>query len=122
MGSQRMGRWRLPGRSTSVEEKMGAGQSYRSRLLDSYPNPFNGRATIGFEIDRSQPVALHIHNMMGQQVRTLAEGVYPPGVFAVTWDGRDEGGHAVASGVYLCRLRLAGAVGGSPSDAGEVRP
>ena len=44
---------------------MGPRQSYRSRLLDSYPNPFNAHTTIGFEIDRSQPVALHIHNNDG---------------------------------------------------------
>ena len=110
MGSRRLGRWRLPGQATSVKEKMGQGQSYRPHPLESYPNPFNARTTIGFEIERSQPLSLRIHNTTGQLVTTLAQGVYPEGVFAVTWDGRDARGREVASGVYLCQLRLAGQV------------
>ncbi len=110
MGSRRLGRWRLPGQTTSVKEKMDQGQSYRLHPLESYPNPFNARTTIGFEIERSQPLSLRIHNTMGQRVTTLAEGVYPEGVFAVSWDGRDARGREVASGVYLCQLRLAGQV------------
>ena len=105
MGSRRMGRWRLPGRSTSIRQEMGSGPSYRFGRLDSYPNPFNGRTTIAFEVDRSQPLSLRIHNTLGQRVTTLAEGVYPEGMFAVAWDGRDDRGQDVASGVYLCRLR-----------------
>ena len=108
MGSHRLGRWRLPGQTTSVKEKMGQGQSYRLHPLESYPNPFNARTTIGFEIERSQPLSLRIHNTMGQRVTTLAQGVYPEGMFAVLWDGRDARGREVASGVYLCQLRLAG--------------
>ena len=105
MGSRRMGRWRLPRRSTSIEQEMGSGPSYRFGRLDSYPNPFNGRTTIAFEVDRSQPLSLRIHNVAGQRVTTLAEGVYPEGMFAVAWDGRDDLGQEVASGLYLCRLR-----------------
>ncbi len=52
-------------------------------------------------------MSLRVHNLTGQRVTTLAEGVYPEGVFAVSWDGRDDGGREVASGVYLARLRLA---------------
>ena len=103
---RRLARWRLPGRSTSIQRAPTHGQSHRSRLLDSYPNPFNADTTIGFELDRRQPVSLRIHNTTGQRVTTLAEGVYPEGVFAVSWDGRDDQGREVASGVYLCRLRL----------------
>ena len=103
----RLGRWRLPGQGTSVEDEPGPGSSGQSRLLDSYPNPFNARTTIGFELDRRQPVSLRVHNLTGQRVTTLAEGVYPEGAFAVSWDGRDDRGREVASGVYLARLRLA---------------
>ena len=105
---RRLGRWRLPQRPTSVEDEPGSsGASGQSRLLDSYPNPFNGRTLIGFELDRRQPVSLRVHNLTGQRVTTLAEGVYPEGAFVVSWDGRDDQGREVASGVYLCRLRLA---------------
>ena len=92
--------------STSVEDDSGSESSGQSRLFDSYPNPFNASTTIGFELDRRQPVSLRIHNLTGQRVTTLAEGVYPKGAFAVSWDGRDDRGREVASGVYLCRLRL----------------
>ena len=105
---RRLGRWRLPQGPTSVEDEPGSsGAPGQSRLFDSYPNPFNARTTIGFELDRGQPVSLRVHNLTGQQVTTLAEGVYPEGVFAVSWDGRDDQGREVASGVYLVRLRLA---------------
>ena len=105
---RRLGRWRLPQGPTSVEDEPGSsGAPGQSRLMESYPNPFNARTTIGFELDRRQPVSLRVHNLTGQQVTTLAEGVYPEGVFAVSWDGRDDQGREVASGVYLCRLRLA---------------
>ncbi|MCY3735054.1 MAG: hypothetical protein OXG13_01555 [Gemmatimonadaceae bacterium] len=106
IASTRLGRWRLPQRPTSVEDEPGPGSSGQSRLFDSYPNPFNARTTIGFELARRQPVSLAVHNLTGQQVATLAEGVYPGGVFAVSWDGRDDGGREVASGVYLARLQL----------------
>ena len=61
---------------------------------------------IGFELDRRQPVSLRVHNLTGQRVATLTERVYPKGTFAVSWDGRDDRGREVASGVYLARLRL----------------
>ena len=105
---RRLGRWRLPQGPTSVEDEPGSsGAPGQSRLFESYPNPFNASTTIGFELDRRQPVSLRVHNLTGQRVTTLAEGVYPEGVFAVSWDGRDDRGREVASGVYLARLRLA---------------
>ena len=109
IANQRLARWRLPGRPTSVDESLGdapvvtPGQSH---LFDSYPNPFNASTTIGFELDRRQPVSLRVHNLTGQRVATLAEGVYPEGVFAVSWNGRDDQGREVAGGVYLYRLIL----------------
>ena len=78
---RRLGRWRLPQGPTSVEDEPGPGSSGQSRLFDSYPNPFNARTTIGFELDRRQPVSLRVHNLTGQRVTTLAEGVYPEGAF-----------------------------------------
>ncbi len=107
IANQSLARWRLSQRATSVEDEPGPESSGKSRLMDSYPNPFNARTIIGFELDRRQPVSLRVHNLTGQRVTTLAEGVYPEGVFAVSWDGRDDQGREVASGVYLCRLRLA---------------
>ena len=74
----RLGRWRLPQGPTSVEDEPGSsGAPGQSRLFDSYPNPFNARTTIGFELDRGQPVSLRVHNLTGQRVTTLAEGRLP---------------------------------------------
>ena len=106
IASQRLARWRLPQQSTSVVDESGPESSGPSRLFDSYPNPFNASTTLGFELDRRQPVSLRVHNLTGQRVKTLAEGVHPEGFFAVSWDGRDDRGREVASGVYLVRLRL----------------
>ncbi len=102
----RLGRWRLPGPATSMEDEIDPESSGQSRLLDIYPNPFNALTVIGFELARRQSVSLGVHNLTGQRVTTLAEGVYPEGVFAVSWDGRDDRGRELASGVYLARLRL----------------
>ena len=64
---RRLGRWRLPQPPTSVDEQPSPGSSGQSRLFDSYPNPFNARTTIGFELDRRQPVSLRVHNLTGQR-------------------------------------------------------
>ena len=107
MANRRLARWRLPQRPTSVGHGSGQWSLAPARLLASHPNPFNASTTIAFELDRRQPVSLRIHNLVGQRVTTLAEGTYPAGASAVSWDGRDAQGREVASGVYVCRLRLA---------------
>ena len=53
----------------------------------------------------SQAVRVAIYDAGGREVRTLLDGMVPPGVLDVTWDGRDATGHAVASGVYLARMQ-----------------
>ena len=104
MANRRLARWRLPRRPTSVGPGPGHWSSAPSRLLESHPNPFNASTTIVFELDRRQPVSLRIHSITGQLVATLAESVYPAGVFSVSWDGSDARGGEVASGVYVYRL------------------
>ncbi|MFC1525993.1 FlgD immunoglobulin-like domain containing protein [Candidatus Latescibacterota bacterium] len=76
-------------------------------LHQNTPNPFNPTTTIRYAVPggaEAKAVHLRIYNAAGQQVRTLVEGPVEPGVHTVGWDGRDEGGRPVASGVYLCRL------------------
>jgi streptogramin lyase len=72
---------------------------------DNYPNPFNPSTTIRFTTSNPGPVRLVVYNALGQQVRTLASGFRNAGTHAVFWDGRDDRGHDVASGVYVYRLR-----------------
>jgi flagellar hook assembly protein FlgD len=73
-------------------------------LSNNYPNPFNPSTKIQFAVPSEQNISLVIYNILGQRVRTLVQGVRPVGQYTVTWDGKDEAGRTVESGVYICRL------------------
>jgi hypothetical protein len=77
-------------------------------LYQNHPNPFNPRTTISFELPRDEYVRVMIHNVQGRVVHELHSGVLPRGSHAFTWDGRDDAGHAVAGGIYFCRLESVG--------------
>ena len=74
------------------------------------PNPFNPRTTIGFDLARSGPVRLQIFGVDGRLVRTLVTGVRDAGQGEASWDGHDDTGRAVPSGVYIARLEASGVV------------
>jgi hypothetical protein len=83
------------------------------RLLANVPNPFNPATRIGFEIPQGgrsadQLVRLQIFDVQGRRVRTLIARPMRAGVHDVIWEGRDDSGTAVASGVYIARLQYAG--------------
>ena len=78
-------------------------------LLSNYPNPFNPETWIPYELKKSAEVSLTIFDMKGQAVRTLAVGYQPAGVYrsrerAAYWDGRNQNGETVVSGVYFYTL------------------
>lgn len=73
-------------------------------VLAASPNPFNPQTTLRFALPQDGPCSLAIHDLQGRRVRTLVDGVRPAGDHALLWDGRDEGGAAVASGIYFARL------------------
>jgi hypothetical protein len=75
-------------------------------LRQNTPNPFNPTTTIPFTLADDGAVSLRIYNVMGQQVRTLVRGHQKAGSHTVTWNGLDDRGNAVASGVYLYRLTV----------------
>jgi len=70
-------------------------------LLGNYPNPFNPSTTISFSLDMNAYVQLSIVNTRGQKVRTLVDGHKISGQHNVVWDGRDNDGNSVASGVFF---------------------
>jgi hypothetical protein len=75
------------------------------------PNPFNPRTTIHYGVDTRGPARLAIYDVSGRCVRVLIEVPdQAPGVFEAVWDGRDDQGRDVASGVYLSQLRTGGPV------------
>ncbi|MBI2619091.1 MAG: N-acetylmuramoyl-L-alanine amidase [Ignavibacteriales bacterium] len=76
----------------------------RFDLLQNYPNPFNPETLIEFLIAQTSPVWLDIVDLLGRSVRHLVSGEYQPGRYRAVWDGRDDAGRRVASGVYFYRL------------------
>jgi len=74
------------------------------QLAQNYPNPFNLSTVIEFNVDRRSDFSLTIFNILGQRVRRWYLGSLPIGLHAVTWDGLDDLGREVSSGVYLYRL------------------
>lgn len=74
-------------------------------LLQNMPNPFNPRTTIRFALPQDEAVKLAVYGLDGRLVRTLLDEVRPAGMHAAVWDGRDDGGRTVATGLYLYRLQ-----------------
>lgn len=74
-------------------------------VLTVAPNPFNPQTTLRFTLAADGPTTLDVYDLAGRRVRTLLDGHLVAGEHRVTWDGRDDGGRAVASRVYLIRLR-----------------
>ena len=70
-------------------------------LSQNFPNPFNNSTLIRFELPQSGEVELAIYNLAGQQVAKLVEGVREAGTYTIRWDGKDDSGKELASGVYL---------------------
>jgi hypothetical protein len=73
-------------------------------LSQNFPNPFNPTTTIGYAIPQTGQVELAIFNTAGQKVRTLVAEEQSAGFYKMVWDGRNELGESVASGVYIYRL------------------
>ncbi len=85
----------------------GSGQPVRPesfRLAGNYPNPFNPETRIQYTVPGPGNVEIRIHSVSGGLVRTLQERVLSAGRFEVRWDGEDDTGSPVPSGIYLCRI------------------
>ncbi len=79
----------------------------RPVALAVYPNPFNPNTTISYELRRAGPVRLDLYDLRGRRVRRLVDTAQSAGIQRVVWDGRDDQGRRLASGVYLLRLEAA---------------
>ncbi len=73
-------------------------------LSQNYPNPFNPTTSISFNLPTSGHVELTVFNILGQQVATLVNGSLTAGQHEATWNGSDDSGDAVGSGIYFYRL------------------
>ncbi|MGH1365439.1 MAG: T9SS type A sorting domain-containing protein [Calditrichia bacterium] len=74
-------------------------------LQQNYPNPFNPETTIRFRLAGQHQLTATIYNILGQTVRQLANGTFDAGDYQIRWNGRDEIGAQVGSGVYFLRIQ-----------------
>ncbi len=93
-----------------VEEREDDALPRTLRVERNYPNPFNPSTTIGFTLPEEGRASLTVYAITGGKVRELVSGALPAGKHEARWDGRDDRGHAVSSGVYLVRLTQKGRV------------
>jgi hypothetical protein len=83
-------------------------------LEQNYPNPFNPHTTISFELSRASNLSLNIYDLKGRLVRSLGSGkMWNEGTHRVNWDGRDDRGQEVGTGVYLYKLATMEGVSGT---------
>lgn len=74
-------------------------------LAQNYPNPFNPITQIRFTLSKSGFVSLEVFNVKGQKVKTLVSSPFSAGAFSVDWNGTNDFGESVRSGVYLYRIQ-----------------
>ncbi|MCK4224262.1 MAG: T9SS type A sorting domain-containing protein [candidate division Zixibacteria bacterium] len=92
---------------SDVREIQGSEDSRPSQfsLSQNYPNPFNPVTNFRFSLSKSAYVKIDIFNIVGQKVRTLVDEEMKPGVYVADWDGKDEKGNFVSSGIYFYRMQ-----------------
>ncbi len=82
-----------------------AGAPKQFALHQNYPNPFNPSTAITYDIKDPGKVSIKIYNTLGQEVRTLVNAKQNAGTYSIMWDGRNNAGQAVSSGIYIYRMQ-----------------
>jgi hypothetical protein len=85
-------------------------QSAPLRLLGAHPNPFNPSTEIRYELSRESTIRLAVFDLEGRRVKLLLDEKRPAGAASVIWDGRDDQGRHLTSGIYLLKLMGPGSV------------
>ncbi|MBM3287305.1 MAG: hypothetical protein FJY88_08155 [Candidatus Eisenbacteria bacterium] len=98
---------------TDIEEAVPERTS-ATRFLTIHPNPFGQMSTISLEVAVAGEVKVTIHDPAGRRVRTLVDGARPAGPLPLSWDGRDDAGNQLSSGIYFVRARAVGETQASP--------
>jgi hypothetical protein len=89
---------------TAIDAPLADGMPVTYRLQQNYPNPFNPSTTIRFDLPAAGSITLAVFNNLGQRIRTLVENNMAAGSHEVVWDGRDEAGMTMSSGVYFYQI------------------
>jgi len=93
------------GNQESVQEDLNAVHPPTEFVLGkNYPNPFNPTTIIPLAIPLHTEIELRVYNLLGQEVKTIYTGSIEAGRYDLSWDGRDDAGQALSSGIYLYRL------------------
>ncbi len=74
-------------------------------LVQNYPNPFNPTTSIDYEVAKRGVVTIAIYNMLGQRIKTLVDEVKPAGRYSIRWNGTNDNGLAVSSGLYFYQMK-----------------
>lgn len=98
----------LVGSAEYVETKKEVTLPNEIQFLPNYPNPFEEQTTLEYVLPEPSPVRLVVYDVLGRQVRTLVDEKKQAGRHTVQWNGTDESGRRMASGVYLARLIVDG--------------
>lgn len=88
-----------------VEDEWRVPLPVRYTLKQNFPNPFNATTVIEFSLPRPECVALRIFNVLGQHIKTLTNDMLQPGTYRLFWDGTDDKGDAMSSGVYFYQFK-----------------
>jgi hypothetical protein len=96
--------------TTSVEDNSNGSLPEEFALEQNYPNPFNPSTRISYKLSTGNHVSLTIHDLLGRKIKTLVSGFQSAGHYSVEWNGKDELGNTVPSGVYLYSLHSGGYV------------
>jgi hypothetical protein len=96
------------GTPAAVKKELDAVVPKEFALGANFPNPFNPSTTIPVSVPTAAEVRLTVYNILGQEIRTLQAGPLQAGRYWFVWDGRNDRGNPVATGVYLSRLTTTG--------------
>jgi flagellar hook assembly protein FlgD len=91
---------------TGVDDELGTPMNYVLRGVS--PNPFNPVTSVSYGAPADAHVKLAVYNVAGRLVRTLVDRHVDAGYHVAVWDGRDDNGVEVGSGVYFCRMEAEG--------------
>lgn len=73
----------------------------RFAVSQNFPNPFNPNTTIKFDLPQQEYIRMEIFNILGQRVRMLVGDMYPAGSYQIWWDGKNDEGILLGSGIYI---------------------
>jgi len=88
----------------NINDQLPSNIPYKNRLHPPFPNPFNDRTSICYSIASPQDVSIHLYDLLGQNVYNYHQEHSQSGYYKWTWDGRNDAGEVLSSGIYLIKL------------------